>query len=130
MYQFQQGANAERVCGTKELFDFTSEAVEKLNPRKEIGGHSPVWVLRSQYEKCTVHHATYQFEASKDIKYKDGRFMKWPTDEIQKLLPEDYNKVDKHFVLEYREGDEIHGIKAPRSNRFYFVHDPNGGRLK
>jgi hypothetical protein len=56
--------------------------------------------------------------------------MKWPTEEIQKLLPEDYNKVDKHFVLEYREGDEIHGIKAPRSNRFYFVHDPNGGRLK
>jgi len=47
LYQFTNGANAERVCGTKELFDFVSEAVDKLNPRKEIGGHSPVWILRS-----------------------------------------------------------------------------------
>lgn len=36
---------------------------------------------------------------------------------------------DIHLVLEYNEGDDILGVKAPRSNRFYFVHDPNGGIL-
>jgi ADP-dependent phosphofructokinase/glucokinase len=33
-------------------------------------------------------------------------------------------------VFEYNEGDEILGYKAPRSNRFYFVTDPNGAFLK
>jgi ADP-dependent phosphofructokinase/glucokinase len=35
-------------------------------------------------------------------------------------------------VFEYAEGDTILGgrFKAPRSNRFYFVHDPNGGKIK
>lgn len=35
-------------------------------------------------------------------------------------------------MFEYNEGDTILDGRyvAPRSNRFYFVHDPNGGRLK
>jgi len=39
---------------------------------------------------------------------------------------------DSHMVFEYKEGDSILGgrFTAPRSNRFYFVHDPNGGSLK
>ena len=27
------------------------------------------------------------------------------------------------------KGDEILGVVAPRSNRFYFVHDPNGATI-
>jgi len=38
-------------------------------------------------------------------------------------------KRDVHLVFEYNDGDEILGYKAPRSNRFYFVHDPNGGKF-
>jgi ADP-dependent phosphofructokinase/glucokinase len=36
------------------------------------------------------------------------------------------------LVFEYAEGDTILGgrFRAPRSNRFYFVHDPNGGKLR
>ena len=36
------------------------------------------------------------------------------------------------MVFEYAEGDSILGGRfvAPRSNRFYFVHDPNGGEFK
>lgn len=34
--------------------------------------------------------------------------------------------LDTHLVFEYNEGDVILGYKAPRSNRFYFVMDPNG----
>ena len=30
------------------------------------------------------------------------------------------------MVFEYNEGDIILGYTAPRSNRFYFVTDPNG----
>jgi hypothetical protein len=39
-------------------------------------------------------------------------------------------KMDLHMVLEYNEGDTILQFKAPRSNRFYFVHDPNGGNFQ
>lgn len=34
------------------------------------------------------------------------------------------------MVFEYNEGDEILGYVAPRSNRFYFVIDPNGASFK
>ena len=35
------------------------------------------------------------------------------------------------MVFEYGEGESVLGGRytAPRSNRFYFVHDPNGGNL-
>ena len=33
------------------------------------------------------------------------------------------------MVFEYSGGDEILGFRAPRSNRLYFVHDPNGGNF-
>ena len=40
-------------------------------------------------------------------------------------------KEDLHMAFEYQEGDVILGgrFRAPRSNRFYFVHDPNGGKF-
>ena len=43
-----------------------------------------------------------------------------------------YSKADVHLVFEYAEGDSILGGRwvAPRSNRFYFVHDPVGGKLQ
>lgn len=33
-------------------------------------------------------------------------------------------------MFEYNEGDVILGYKAPRSNRLYFVTDPNGANFK
>ena len=36
---------------------------------------------------------------------------------------------DVHLVFEYNAGDKILGVTAPRSNRLYFVHDPNGGMM-
>jgi hypothetical protein len=39
-------------------------------------------------------------------------------------------ELDLHLVFEYNEGDVILGHRAPRSNRFYFVHDPNGASFK
>jgi hypothetical protein len=38
-------------------------------------------------------------------------------------------KEDIHLVFEYVGGDEILGFRAPRSNRLYFVFDPNGGKF-
>lgn len=40
------------------------------------------------------------------------------------------SKLDTHLVFEYVHGDTILGVTAPRSNRFYFVHDPNGSTLQ
>jgi len=34
-----------------------------------------------------------------------------------------------HLVFEYNGGDTILGYTAPRSNRLYFVNDPNGGKF-
>ena len=50
----------------------------------------------------------------------------WPT---KKDEPAD-DELDLHLVFEYNEGDQILGYTAPRSNRFYFVHDPNGATFK
>ena len=40
------------------------------------------------------------------------------------------SKQDFHLVFEFRQGDQILGYTAPRSNRFYFVHDPNGASIQ
>jgi len=59
----------------------------------------------------------------------------WPKSQIN-VVDKEKNKDDlvddSHLVFEYKEGDSILGgrFTAPRSNRFYFVHDPNGGSLK
>lgn len=53
-------------------------------------------------------------------------FLLWNTTQI-KAKDDD---LDIHFVFEYKEGDEILGYRAPRSNRFYFVQDPNGASMK
>lgn len=39
-------------------------------------------------------------------------------------------KDDIHMVFEYAKGNRILGFEAPRSNRMYFVHDPNGGKFE
>ena len=57
----------------------------------------------------------------------------WPVEEIEAYARDtNSNKLDLHLVFEYAEGDTfLDGrFRAPRSNRFYFVHDPNGGKLK
>ena len=56
----------------------------------------------------------------------------WPTEFIDERMKDWKQKEDLHMVFEYQEGDEILGgrFRAPRSNRFYFVHDPNGGKFK
>ena len=64
-----------------------------------------------------------------------NKLLIWPKAEIEKAGPQSEEKkakIDLHLVFEYAEGDTILSgrFKAPRSNRFYFVHDPNGGKLK
>ena len=57
----------------------------------------------------------------------------WPRQQLEEINNTDKkDKVDLHLVLEYAEGDSILGgrFTAPRSNRFYFVHDPNGGKMQ
>ena len=57
--------------------------------------------------------------------------MVYPIDKM--TIDEEVNRPknqDTHLVLEYKKGDKILGYKAPRSNRFYFVHDPNGSVIE
>jgi len=44
-YQMINGANAERVCGSEELFYLFYDTLRSSNLkfREELGGHSPVW---------------------------------------------------------------------------------------
>jgi len=70
-----------------------------------------------------------------EIKAKDtgkADYLKWPAQEIESHYDaKDKGKQDIHLVFEYRENESILGgrFTAPRSNRFYFVHDPNGGKF-
>jgi hypothetical protein len=59
-------------------------------------------------------------------------YLKWPTEQIEGFALDRKQKWDLHLVFEYAEGDSIlqGRFVAPRSNRFYFVHDPNGGNFK
>jgi ADP-dependent phosphofructokinase/glucokinase len=90
-------------------------------------------------EGCNVFIASQTTNVvERDLALQDERskYLLWPKDEINSFDEENSekykNKEDLHMVFEYAEGDTILDgrFRAPRSNRFYFVHDPNGGKLK
>lgn len=60
LYQFINGANAERVSASRDLFYLFYETLAEhdVEFREEIGGHSPVWAKRAQMEECKVFIAT------------------------------------------------------------------------
>lgn len=94
---------------------------------QEIGGHALVWASRAQIEGCKVFgvYEPYDYLVENIKITKNDDILIYPTDKIQKPEYEDI-----HLVFEYLEGDEIFGVVAPRSNRFYFNNDPNGSLLK
>lgn len=53
----------------------------------------------------------------------------FPVEKLQAMDEQSKLKDDIHMVFEYAKGDRILGFEAPRSNRLYFVHDPNGGKI-
>ena len=135
LYYFEQGSNAEYVSLDKDLFFFIYDKLydsdHPVPVNEEIGGHSPVWSKRAQVENCRVYTTPWPSDFNKEkIPLKDhynGSNLIMPFELMEE--PEHVNrksKQDLHLVFEYRKGDEILGIVAPRSNRFYFVHDPNG----
>lgn len=97
--------------------------------REEMGGHSTVWAIRAQKEQCKVFLAAQTSQLANEQIIVDEKYLDWPQDKIDQFPQEKKNKWDLHLVFEYAEGDSILGGRfiAPRSNRFYFVHDPNGG---
>ena len=131
-YQFQHGANAERTSGSKDLFYHLFDTLKesKLDMRSELGGHSPVWAMRAQREGCQAFIAAQNTEViSRDLVINKN--LLWPNEKIDEKMKDWKQKEDLHMVFEYQEGDVILGgrFRAPRSNRFYFVHDPNGGKF-
>lgn len=98
--------------------------------KDELGGHSSVFAQVGQKEECNVYIAAQGSDFYKrTIPYTEEssrRYLRWPTREVNEAQGE----LDTHFVFEYNEGDVILGYKAPRSNRMYFVTDPNGANFK
>lgn len=87
-----------------------------------------MWALRSQKESCKVFIAPVASEFTlQSLKYGDKHHEFLQTPKIKDGESADATKQDIHLVFEYNEGDEILGYTAPRSNRMYFVHDPNAG---
>mmetsp|Transcript_29834 Transcript_29834/g.45532 ORF Transcript_29834/g.45532 Transcript_29834/m.45532 type:complete len:214 (+) Transcript_29834:228-869(+) len=94
-YQFRNGANAERVTNSMELFDRFLGLIEEKNipHRKELGGHSPVWALRAQREGCKAFIAaqsTPVAQAEMDFfnknlpedEKKENNLLLWPQDKL------------------------------------------------
>lgn len=138
LYQFTNGANAERVSGSRDLFYLLYEtlAEHEVEFKEEIGGHSSAWAKRAQMEECKVFTAVQNaLPVIRQLKVKGfEHYLQWPSHEILELDKdprEDQWKTDLHLVFEYAEGDTLLDgrFRAPRSNRFYFVHDPNGGKM-
>lgn len=130
--KFQKGANAEYVSKSQELFEIMHGHAKQIEHRNELGGHSAVWATRSQREGCQVFAAA---QSSKTIEAElriNSDNLIWPQNEINALQAGLKFNEDIHLVLEYNEGDTILGgrFTAPRSNRFYFDVDPNGGTMK
>ena len=135
LYLFSQGSNAEFVSINKELFFDMLDILEGKNGntpipiREEIGGHSSVWVIRAQYENCGSYSTPYPSEFNKkNLVVDDSQRVILPYEHMQ-VKEENPKLQDVHFVFEYVKGDKILEYEAPRSNRFYFVHDPNGASL-
>lgn len=121
----------------KDLFFLIANRLTEANIKvnEEIGGHSAVWAKRGQIEHCKTFIASYPSDfdiqniPNKSRVQRD--FLIYPSDQLRKSIydPNDEMQQDIHLVFEYLEGDEILGYVAPRSNRFYFVIDPNGGTI-
>ena len=128
MLHLSEGANAEYVSASKELFFFLRSKLEEIESEESLGGHAAFWVKRAKIEKCQVYSAIPPVKYVEDaVDALAGDFLVDPRELI-------YNRKDEwlfdphpdiHLVLEYQEGDELYGYTAPRSNRFYFDHDPN-----
>ena len=135
LYFFSQGSNAEYVSQDKDLFLMMSDRLfnDKIEVNEEIGGHSAVWALRSMIEGCRAYITPQPSNFSKKNLNINGDTSKliFPIDKM--TVDENVNRMkfqDTHLVFEYKKGDTILGYTAPRSNRFYFVHDPNGSVLE
>jgi ADP-dependent phosphofructokinase/glucokinase len=137
LYFFSQGSNAEFVSQSKDLFYLMHDRLGDTGVKvhQAIGGHSSVWAKRAQFEGCKVYIAPYPSEFNKERMSVEGAspdLLVLSVDEEAENNPE-VNRgkhQDIHLVFEYNKGDEILGYTAPRSNRFYFVHDPNGSLFK
>ena len=57
LYYFERGANAERVTDSDRLFAKILGEVEKMEYKREMGGHSAVFAIRAQKEGCRVYIA-------------------------------------------------------------------------
>ena len=135
---FEAGANAEFVSLSKDLFflmhDLLIDETNDIELNQEVGGHASVWAIRGQHEQCKAYvvppPAEYFLESLKREDLHGGKHLILPVEHMT-TQPSSIKekKLDKHLVFEYQKGDEILGYVAPRSNRFYFVHDPNGASI-
>ena len=135
---FEAGANAEFVSLSKDLFFMMHDKIydesNSIELNEEVGGHASVWAIRGQHEQCKAYvvppPAEYFIRTLKREDLHGGQHLVLPV-ELMSTQPGEIKekKLDKHLVFEYQKGDEILGIIAPRSNRFYFVHDPNGASI-
>ena len=107
----------------------------QIDTDEEIGGHSAVWAKRAQIEGCDVFIAAQPTEFTSQTLpnslSSQSKHLVFPQEKLRANKPKaKAKKEDIHLVFEYVGGDVILGYKAPRSNRLYFVHDPNGGKFK
>ena len=96
-----------------------------------VGGHAAVWATRAQLEKCKAYvtppPSDYYIDTIRRNDLNNGADLVLPIDKME--VSDTVNlrsNQDVHLVFEYTQGDQILGVVAPRSNRFYFVDDPNG----
>jgi len=103
---------------------------EKLIHSDILGGHAATFARRAQLERCqcliTPQYTEFNLKNLKVTSALAKAHLLVPDAEMEL----ETKHKDVHLVLEYNERDSVLGFTAPRSNRFYFDHDPNGSAFK
>lgn len=110
-YFFSKGSAAElRV--PQDVFRSFQQRLKEVASVKDLGGNSMQMALRAAKEGCNT-------ELAGPVSESDVRLLPLNMRVVSYLV----DNPDIHLVLEYKEGDQYGGWRAPRSNRFYVNSD-------
>lgn len=118
MYYFSRGAAAERYTNNKKFFvELVQRAKLLPSHRWELGGNAPVMGMRFHAEGANVLVASQMSQKQQSHLPKGIH--------VTKFQPTEDFIDDIHLIMEYKTGDEIGGLKAPRANRYIVHSDSN-----
>ena len=127
LHFFKEGASSERIAVNQTLVhEIVSKIDEmKLDHYKDIGCHAPTFSKRIVKEGCTAFFpGRFTDFTEKTMKSNNVSYHNWNEEGVNDEVE------DIHICVLYQKDDTFFGYESVRSNRFYFIIDPKGSKLK